>query len=342
LELRSKLNLFSEQYNTGASSEHVEPAQNIWPFDDGPLIQKATGENPLVAKRIGSGKASALGLELAQALARLGVETDVFDEGKRLAGRTEDVAAQLEAILTKELPIHLGVRLPVKPNGNGVDISWTGPSPGERFFRRALVATGRPPDLRGLNLEETGLSLDEHGTPKLDPETLQCGDAPVFICGDADAQRPVLHEASADGAIAGRNAATFPTRRNVAFSIMFTDPPLAVLGLPAAKDAVVGCSSYADQGRAKVEARNSGLVRLYAERPNGRLAGAAMVGPGMDHIGHLLAWAIEQGETATSALRHPFYHPTFEEGLKLALREICNAVEAPTVPDLDDGAVPDA
>jgi dihydrolipoamide dehydrogenase len=66
-----------------------------------------------------------------------------------------------------------------------------------------------------------------------------------------------------------------------------------------------------------------------------------MVGPGMDHIGHLLAWAIERGETATSILRHPFYHPTFEEGLKSALREICNAVEAPAAPDLDNGALPD-
>jgi dihydrolipoamide dehydrogenase len=123
-------------------------------------------------------------------------------------------------------------------------------------------------------------------------------------------------------------------------SIIFTDPPLAVVGPPAAKDAVIGNSSYADQGRAKVEARNFGLVRLYAERPDGRLVGAALVGPGMDHIGHLLAWAIERGENATSVLRHPFYHPTFEEGLKSALREICEAVEEPAMLDLDDGAVP--
>jgi len=58
----------------------------------------------------------------------------------------------------------------------------------------------------------------------------------------------------------------------------------------------------------------------------------------MDHIGHLLAWAIERNETATEVLDHPFYHPTFEEGLKPALREICNAVKAPSDPDLDDSA----
>jgi hypothetical protein len=48
----------------------------------------------------------------------------------------------------------------------------------------------------------------------------------------------------------------------------------------------------------------------------------------------LLAWAIEQGETATTLLRHPFYHPTFEEGLKPALREICDAVGTWLAPGL--------
>jgi dihydrolipoamide dehydrogenase len=169
--------------------------------------------------------AGPLGLELAQALARLGVETEVFDEGKRLAGlHDEDVALELESILANELPIHLGVSLSVKIEGDGAEISWKGASAGKGHFKRVLIAAGRPPDLRGLHLEATGLALDEHGIPKFDPETLQCGDAPIFICGDADAQRPVLHEASAEGIIAGRNAGTFPTvhrtKRNLFFSIM--------------------------------------------------------------------------------------------------------------------------
>jgi dihydrolipoamide dehydrogenase len=282
--------------------------------------------------------AGPLGLELAQALARLDVETVVFDESKRLAGlHDQDVASELESILASELPIHLGVSLSVALDGDGVEMSWKGASVGEGRFERVLIAAGRPPDLRRLHLEATGLALDERGTPKFDPETMQCGDEPIFICGDANAQRPVLHEASAEGEIAGRNAATFPnvhrTKRNVPFAITFTDPPLAVVGKPAEKTAVIGRSSYADQGRAKVEGRNSGLVRVFAERPYGKLVGAAMVGPGMDHVGHLLAWAIERGETATSVLRHPFYHPTLEEGLKSALREICEAVEVRTAPD---------
>ncbi len=97
---------------------------------------------------------------------------------------------------------------------------------------------------------------------------------------------------------------------------MFTDPPLATVGAVPTDKMVVGSASYADQGRAKVEARNTGLVRVYADKASGNLAGATLLGPGMDHIAHLFSWAIERGETAEALLRLPIYHPTFEEGFK--------------------------
>jgi dihydrolipoamide dehydrogenase len=67
-----------------------------------------------------------------------------------------------------------------------------------------------------------------------------------------------------------------------------------------------------------------------------------MLGPAMDHMAHFLAWAIERGETATSMLELPFYHPTFEEGLKPALHEICKAVEATGASAHDEGKLPGA
>jgi dihydrolipoamide dehydrogenase len=290
--------------------------------------------------------AGPLGLELAQALARLGVETTVFDQGDRLAAlRDAEVSKELQSVLGKEFPIRLGVKLDVGKDGQGARFAWSGASSGAASFERVLVAAGRPPALHDLNLEATGLETNEQGVPKFDPSTLQCGDAPIFLAGDADAQRPVLHEASSEGAIAGRNAASFPTvkksKRAVPLSIMFTDPPLATVGATQTDAMVVGSASYADQGRAKVEARDAGLVRIYAGN-SGALAGAALFAPGMDHIAHLFAWAIERGETADALLQLPIYHPTFEEGLKTALREICEAVKSPELEDLDDLKPPGA
>jgi dihydrolipoamide dehydrogenase len=65
-------------------------------------------------------------------------------------------------------------------------------------------------------------------------------------------------------------------------------------------------------------------------------------GPVTDHITHLFAWTIERGETAAAVLALPFYHPTFEEGLKPAVRQIYEAVHAPELERLDASAPPGA
>ncbi len=292
--------------------------------------------------------AGPLGLELAQALVRLGVETIVFDQGDAVAAlKDSHVAEALHAILEHELPIKLGVETKAMLDGDGVRLSWSGKDSGEQRFDYLLVATGRPPRLKGLGLETTGLDLDDHGSPDYAPDTMQCGEAPIFLAGDADHDRPVLHEASSEGTIAGRNAACFPdvtsAERMVPFAIMFTEPSVAVIGVvpkDGEADIVVGTASYTDQGRAKVMACNAGLVRFYADAADGKLTGATMAGPGVEHSAHLIAWAIQSGWTATQTLALPFYHPTFEEGLKPALLAICHAVHAKPPPFRDDGFLP--
>jgi dihydrolipoamide dehydrogenase len=288
--------------------------------------------------------AGPLGLELAQALSRLGLDIAVFDEGERLAALSDaEVARELRSVLGREFPIRLGVKVEVEKHGVQARLSWSGVSSGNATLERVLVAAGRRPALHELDVKAAGLLTNEHGIPKFDPSTLQCGDGPIFL-GDVDGQRAVLHEASAEGAIAGRNAALFPdvrkATRSVPLAIMFT--PLATIGATPSDAMVVGGSSYADQGWAKVEARNAGLVRIYADRDGGVIKGACLFGPGMDHIAHLLAWAIERSETAGALLQLPFYHPVFEEGLKVALREICEVVGSPELKDMDSVAAPGA
>jgi dihydrolipoamide dehydrogenase len=87
---------------------------------------------------------------------------------------------------------------------------------------------------------------------------------------------------------------------------------------------------------------NEGIVRIYASAPEGCLIGADLCCPGADHLGHMLAWAIQSGMTATELLAMPYYHPTLEEGLKGALRHICAAVPIPLAGDQDTVGPPGA
>lgn len=285
-------------------------------------------------RSIGVIGAGPLGLELAQALARLGVSMAVFDESEKLAALADhEMASVLRTILEKEFAIHLGVKLDARRHGDAVALSWSGKSEGNETFDYVLAATGRPPSLKDLGLEASGLTLDKRGAPKVDPSSLQCEDAPIFMAGDADHARPVLHEAEAEGSIAGRNAASFPdvtsSKRMPALSIMFTDPTMAMVGAQPDKDdsLLVGRASYEDQGRAKVFATNQGLAKIFADG-RGKLVGGMIVTPAGEHLAHLLAWAIQQDLSASDLLRMPFYHPCYEEGLKPALRAICEAVDS--------------
>lgn len=285
--------------------------------------------------------AGPLGLELAQAFARLGVAVAVFDRAEALGHVADDEVASVYAeILGRELDLHLGTDPKPEADGDGVLLTW---QDGSRRFDRVLVAAGRPPALDRLDLAAAGLTLDERGVPGFDRGTMQCGEAPIFLCGDADGDRPVLHEASAEGAIAGACAATWPkvqpARRMPDFAITFTDPPLATIGRPLEHGMCIGAASYSDQGRARVEARAAGLARLYADARDGRLLGATLLTPAAEHLAHLLVWAMDDERSASDLLAHPIYHPTLEEGLRPALRDICAEVHAP-VPDSRDQGSP--
>ena len=83
-----------------------------------------------------------------------------------------------------------------------------------------------------------------------------------------------------------------------------------------------------------------GCVTIHADANDSKLLGATMVGPAVEHSAHLLALAIQNGMTAAELLAMPFYHPTYEEGLQKALRDICRAVGS-TPPDRD-GFMPGA
>ncbi|GEP02048.1 dihydrolipoyl dehydrogenase [Methylobacterium oxalidis] len=283
-----------------------------------------------------------VGIEIAQAMARLGVEVCLFDTGRSLAGLSHpDLAAAAAEVFGAEIGLHLGVEVTAGAiDGDGVRLAWTAPGGGqeERRFERVLAAAGRPPNVAGLGLDAAGLSLGETGLPPFDPRTLLCEGAPILIAGDASAERPILHEAARQGRIAGANAAALAAGRPLAapepwvdLRMVFTHPQAASVGAPydaaAGESRVTGAMSFCDQGRARVEGEARGGMRVWADR-GGRLLGGEMLGPGVEHLSQLLALAVQEGMGAAHLRDRPFYHPTLEEGLETALADIVRQVRA--------------
>lgn len=278
--------------------------------------------------------AGVIGLELGQALHRLGVRTRLFGRDN-LVGPISDpeVRAYARDTFGAEFPAVWHADTRISREGDEVVVAWSDyQGDHEERFEYLIAATGRRPNLDRIGLENTSLPRDERGTPLFDPLSGRIGDSHVFIAGDANVSLPLLHEAADEGRLAGENAARFPhsyrRARRVPLGIVFSDPQIGMAGQSHAQLLESGIAfetgevSYDDQGRARVMGVNKGLLRIYAEQGTGRLLGMEMIGPRAENLTHLLAWAIDAGETVADALDKPFYHPVLEEGVRTALRKL--------------------
>jgi len=313
------------------------------PFDSIPrhvLTSDDLFELPSLPRQIAVVGTGIIGLELGQAFHRLGVETVFFNPFGDV-GMLTDPALQRAAlgVLRRELDLRLGTSIQaVEVEPGGLRLTWTAPGadePTSQTFASVLVAAGRRPNVDGLHLEAAGVELEAGERPPWNPQTTQVGAHPIFMAGDVSGHRPLLHEASDEGRMAGVNAAGWPdvrtAPRRAPLAIAFTSPQMAVVGarwreLDAAQ-ICVGEVDFAHQGRARVMNRNEGRVQLYAERRTCRLVGAEMLGPHVEHLAHEIAWLVHLRVRAQDALSLTFYHPVLEEGLRTALRSFVEGLK---------------
>ncbi|MCC2681823.1 MAG: D-isomer specific 2-hydroxyacid dehydrogenase, NAD-binding protein [Nitrosospira multiformis] len=268
----------------------------------------------------------AVGVEMAQALGRLGIEVTAFSKSDTIAGLSDPkVNAVAAELLADEFRIHLGKQADLRVADGGMRVS-VGTQ--ETAVDAVFASLGRRPNIENLGLETLGIQLNERGLPPVDPHTMQIADLPVFMGGDASGMRPLLHEAADEGHIAGINA-THPApirfERRTPLAIVFTDPGIAIVGKKHASlppGTLTGEVRFERQSRARMAQRNDGILRIYVEPVSGRLLGAEMCSPDAEHMAHLLALAIDRSLTVHEMLRMPFYHPVLEEGLRTALREL--------------------
>jgi len=306
--------------------EHVLINDDIFELDDLP-------ESIAV---IGTG---IIGLELGQALQRLGVRVVFFTPFEGLGPFTDpEIKKTTHEILNAELDLQLNTEmLEAVPEAGGIRLRYRDRQGNEHeeTFEKVLVAAGRRPNLADLDLGNAGIELDERGRPNWNPRTTQVADAPIFMAGDVSGHIPLLHEASDEGRIAGANSMLHPQIaahvRRTPLAIAFTNPQMGMVGMRYADldlDRVeIGEVSFKNQGRARVMGRNQGLLRVYGNRECCSIIGAEMIGPRVEHMAHLLAWVVQERMTVTRALQMPVYHPVIEEGLRTALRDLAGKLK---------------
>ena len=269
---------------------------------------------------------SVLGLEMAQAFARLGIDVSAIHR-KAFVGGLSDPEVNDYAV--RALRRDMNIRLNASPatasiENNKIILHAEPPVQADKLF----LAVSRKANICHMGLEELGIIECDAPVCDFNPHTMQVRDLPLFIAGDVKSGRSILNEASDEGRIAGYNAArdrvTYFTRRTP-LQITYTDPLIAIAGQPwkelNADDVVTGTGTFDNQGRAKIIGMPSGIIRLYAHKDSGQLLGAELFAPHGDHLAHMLAWLIDRRVTIFEALELPFYHPTLEEAIRTALHD---------------------
>ena len=184
-------------------------------------------------------------------------------------------------------------------------------------------AAGRRPALAGLDLDKAGIPLDAQAgrfliRPPGGSATRRCSSPATRTTIVPSSTRPPTKGASP----ATTRAAT-PTcaRRRVARPRRSCSPiprwpsrAPATPTSPAAAWPSPRARRPSRPGSGPDDGPQPGGFRVHAGKADGRLLGAELFGPDAEHLAHLLAWAIQRGDTVTDALAAPFYHPVVEEG----------------------------
>lgn len=283
-------------------------------------------------QKIGFIGLGSIGLEIGQALSRLGCDVIAFDRSRGVGEITDpSINSYASRHFAKEFEIHFNREVKLKASSKKIEIVDR-----ERSYARDVIVAslGRRTNLDLIGLDGIGISLDKEGLPKFNRETMKLSGFPIYIAGDARSGRLILHEAADDGRIAGYNSVHFNPRcfkRRVPLSIVFGTPNLVMVGKSFAElkrgSFVIGEVNFETQARSLILRENCGMLHIYANAVNGDFLGAEMIGPAGEHLAHLMAWALEQNLTIFEMLRMPFYHPVVEEGLRTALRDAARKVK---------------
>ncbi|GAB4466729.1 MAG: mercury(II) reductase [Burkholderiaceae bacterium] len=286
-----------------------------------------------IPRRLAVIGSSVVAVELAQAFARLGSRVAIlarstlfFREDPEI-GKTVTAAFRAEGIEVLEQTqssriVHTGGEFVLTTNH------------GELRADRLLVATGRAPNTRSLNLEAAEVTVNPQGAIVVDP-SLRTSNPHIYAAGDCTDLPQFVYVAAA----AGTRAAINMTGGNATLdltampAVVFTDPQVATVGMSEAQahlrnietDSRILTLDNVPRALANFDTR--GFVKLVAEAGSNRLIGVQAVAPEAGELIQTAAVAIANGTTVRDLADLLFPYLTMVEAMKLAAQTFTRDVK---------------
>ncbi|MBI4408415.1 MAG: mercury(II) reductase [Gemmatimonadetes bacterium] len=274
--------------------------------------------------------ASAVGLELAQMFARLGVRVTVLEALPRVVPAEDPAIGEAlgDLLRAEGLDVRTGVAIEsVSRADDGYSARFQ--EEGEARAVRAdqlLVAAGRRANTRGFGLEDSGVTLGKNGEIVVN-EFLQTANPGIYAAGDVIGDPMFVYVAAYGGALAAENALGGNVRHYDLAAlpkVTFTDPAVASVGLTEDQARAAGIEPLVSKlplehvPRALAARDTRGFVKLVADAATRKIVGAHILAAEAGEMITEPALAIKHGLTIEdlTGTFHPYL--TLSEGIKLA------------------------
>jgi len=268
-----------------------------------------------------------VGLELAQTYRRFGSRVTIVEQGPRLAGREDpDVADAIARIFSDEgieVLVAAETRRVKGRSGEGVSVT-VRTAQGERTIEGSdiLVAAGRTPNTAAIGLDKAGVEVDAHGYVAVN-DRLETSAPEVWALGDCAGSPQFTHVSFDDFRVIRDNLAGAyrSTRDRLVPFCMFTDPPLARVGLSEAEAHRRGIGVRVAKLpmsavlRTWTISESGGFMKALVDSHADRILGFTMLGPEAGEVMAAVQTAMLAGLPYTGLRDAILTHPTMAEGL---------------------------
>ena len=268
-----------------------------------------------------------VGLELAQAYRRFGSRVTIVERGSQLAAREDaDLATTvLEMLRDERVAVYLEAKIVDVQgrSGDSVNLRMRTPT-GDQTLEGSdiLVATGRTPNTAGIGLDLAGVMLDARGFIAVN-DRLETSAPDVWAIGECAGSPQFTHVVFDDFRVVRDNLAggNRTTRDRLVPYCMFTDPPLARVGLSegeARHQSVavrVAKLPIAAVLRSRTISETRGFMKGLVEARGDRILGFAMIGAEAGEVAAVVQTAMLAGMPYTGLRDAIITHPTMAEGL---------------------------
>ncbi len=311
-------------------------AETVIPPIDGvagnPLVYTSTSimeltELPRRLVIIGGGY---IGLEFASMYASFGSQVTVLESYPELIVREDrDIAASVKETLEKKgIVFRMNAKVQsVKHIGDGALVVFSDSQTGEVVELEAdavLLATGRRPNTKDLNLEVAGVETDARGAIIVD-EYLKTTQPNIRAVGDVKGGLQFTYISLDDYRIIredlfGDKERTTNDRNPVSYSV-FIDPPLARIGLNEEEarkqnlDIIIKKLPVMAIPRAKTLGETDGLLKAVIDKNTGKILGCMLFAPDSSEVINIVAVAMKTGQDYTFLRDFIFTHPSMSEAL---------------------------